>query len=184
MPVWHKHGVPVPARSRRVPPPLDAAALERLALRYVERFATTRGKLAAYLARKIRERGWEGPEADVDRLVGRFAELGYVDDRGWAEGRAAAMGRRGFGARRVAAELGRAGVGEEDGADALEQARQDALDSALRLARRRRIGPFADAPPDQRLRERQLAALLRAGHGLTLARRIVDAAPGSSLEND
>jgi regulatory protein len=36
---------------RRIPGPLDSAALDRLALRYVERFATTRAKLAAYLAR-------------------------------------------------------------------------------------------------------------------------------------
>ena len=44
-------------QERRTLPPLDAAALERLALRYVERFATTRGKLTDYLRRKIREIG-------------------------------------------------------------------------------------------------------------------------------
>ncbi|HVJ00769.1 MAG TPA: RecX family transcriptional regulator, partial [Sphingomonas sp.] len=48
------------ARSRRPLSPLDRADLERLALRYVERFATTRARLAAYLDRKIRERGWAG----------------------------------------------------------------------------------------------------------------------------
>ena len=32
---------------------LDPAALERLALHYAGRYATTRAKLAAYLARKI-----------------------------------------------------------------------------------------------------------------------------------
>ena len=61
--LWHNDGV-MPqtrtSRERRQPPPLDAAALERLALRYVERFATTRGRLTDYLTRKIRERGWEG----------------------------------------------------------------------------------------------------------------------------
>ena len=44
-------------REPRLARPLDAAALDRLALRYVERFATTRGKLADYLRRKMRERG-------------------------------------------------------------------------------------------------------------------------------
>ncbi|KTW08260.1 RecX family transcriptional regulator, partial [Sphingomonas sanguinis] len=37
--------------------------LERLALRYVERFATTEGKLVDYLTRKLRERGWAGEGA-------------------------------------------------------------------------------------------------------------------------
>lgn len=179
MPVWHKHGVPVASRSRRPPPPLDAPALERLALRYVERFATTRGKLAAYLGRKLRERGCDGPAPDVAALADRFARLGYVDDRGYAEGKAAAMVRRGYGARRVAATLDAARVSADDAAPALDHAREAALASALALARRRRIGPFAAAAvADPRERERQLAVLLRAGHGLALARRIVESAPG------
>ena len=65
-------------RSRASPKPLDAAALERLALRYVERFATTRGKLTAYLTRKIRERGWTGEAADPAALAEFVAHAGSV----------------------------------------------------------------------------------------------------------
>ncbi len=83
--------VPAP---RRQAPPLDASALERLALRYVERFATSRAKLADYLRRKIRERGWDGAPADVDALSERMAVLGYIDDRAFAEARARSLARR------------------------------------------------------------------------------------------
>lgn len=186
--MWHKHGVPARPPSsrtqRRALPPLDAAALERLALRYVERFATTRGKLVAYLGRKVRERGWEGEPADMVALAARFASLGYVDDRGYADGKAASLVRRGYGARRVSAALHAAHVGEEDRVDAVQHARDAARESALVLARRRRIGPFAAAPADPRERERQLAVLLRAGHELTLARRIVNCVPGKCPEDD
>lgn len=180
--MWHKHGV----RPPRALSPLDPAALERLALRYVERFATTRGKLAAYLARKVRERGWAGDvPPDPAAVAERMAVLGYVDDRGFAEQKGAALVRRGYGARRVADSLRAAGVAAEDAAAALEQARADSWDSALRLAQRRRIGPFAvQQVHDPKLRERQLATLLRAGHDMATARRIVSAAPGQipSLE--
>jgi regulatory protein len=176
--VWHKHGVPPRSRSSRPPPPLDARALEQLALRYVERFATTRGKLAHYLARKIRERGWDGEPADIAALTQRFAERGYVDDRGFAAMKGAALTRSGYGVRRVADALRAAGVAEPDAATALAEARAAAWDSALKLARRRRIGPFADAVPDPRTRERQMAALLRAGHGMDIARRILASPPG------
>jgi regulatory protein len=90
---------------RRPPRPLDAAALDRLALRYVERFATTQGKLADYLRRKVRERGWEGEPADPAAIAARMAALGYVDDRLYAESKAAALARRGLGARRVGAAM-------------------------------------------------------------------------------
>lgn len=167
---------------RRPIPPLDAARLERLALRYVERYATTRGKLRDYLTRKLRERGWDGETpADAAGLAERLAELGYIDDRGFAESRAAAMGRRGLGARRVAGAFREAGIVAEDA-----EAVQPAIDAragitALAFARRRRIGPYASVTADRPAREKALGAMLRAGHRYDLARRIVDL-PAAELE--
>jgi regulatory protein len=168
---------------RRPAPPLDAPALERLALRYVERFQTTRARLAQYLARKVRERGWDGDPADPHAIADRFAALGYLDDRAYAEARASALGRRGLGARRVAGALMQAGVGEEDRDHVAPAVAAEAVEAALRFARRRRIGPFADQPAERDAREKQLAAMLRAGHPLDLARRIVRLAPGETLED-
>ena len=170
-------------QDRKPPPPLDAAKLERLALRYVERYATTRGKLRDYLKRKIRERGWaDDTPADVVALADRMAELGYVDDRGFAEARVGAMGRRGLGARRIAGELRAAGIESED-SEAVQPAIVDQAEaSAIAFARRRRIGPFArdtgdDAPPDRakaaKANDKALSAMLRAGHSFDRARRIL-----------
>ena len=126
---------------RTPPPPLDAAKLDRLALRYVERYATTRGKLRDYLRRKVRERGWEGPDpADPAALAERMAELGYIDDRGFAEARVGAMGRRGLGARRIAGALRAAGIAEED-SDAVQPAIETQADASA-IA-------FAPPPPDR-----------------------------------
>lgn len=154
--------------------PLDPAGLEALALRYVGRYGTTRAKLRDYLRRKLADAEWRGDAAaDPDGLVERIAALGYVDDRLFAEQRSAALGRRGYGARRIGAALRAAGIEAEDGHDALEAAREEALASALALARRRRIGPFADVPPDRAAREKGIAILVRGGHDPAMARRIV-----------
>ena len=87
---------------RKPRPPLDGEGLGRLALFYAGRFATTRAKLRTYLTRKLRERGWSGEgepsaENEVERLVARFTELGYVDDKAFAVSRA--EGRRPNGGR-------------------------------------------------------------------------------------
>jgi regulatory protein len=171
-----------PRTPRRPPPPLDAAALDRLALRYVERFATTRGKLADYLARKIRERGWEGEPADPQALAAKMAALGYVDDRAFAEMRAAALTRRGLGGGRVTTALRQARVGEEDAAAVRPAVVGKAVATALAFARRKRIGPFAAVPADRAGQAKQLAQMVRAGHPFALARRIVAAAPGEEAE--
>ncbi len=172
-------------RGRRVKPPLDAAGLEQAALFYAGRYATTRAKLRIYLVRKVRERGWsEAQPPPIDALVERMATLGYVDDRAFASARASALGRRGYGLRRVDAALRAAGIGEEDGAEAREAAGEGAWDAALRFAERRKIGPFASDEADRAAREKAYAAMLRAGHSPRLARRIVGARPGEIPQAD
>jgi regulatory protein len=172
-------------RNRKPRPPLDAEALERLALFYAGRYATTRTRLKNYLGRKLAERGWggDGP-APVEGLVERLAELGYVDDRAFAASRAAALARRGYGERRVRHALAAAGISEDDGAPAREEARANAWQAALRFAERRRIGPFAAVEIDRPGREKALAAMLRAGHPIAIARRLVGARPGTIPEPD
>lgn len=166
-------------------PPFDRETLEQAALRYAGRYATTRSKLTAYLHRKLEERGW-GEEGDppVARLVERMSELGYVDDRAFARARAAALGRRGYGERRVRVALQVAGVEPEDREEAEQESQDTAFESALRFARRKRIGPFAEEKPDRAGREKALGAMLRAGHPMAIARRLVDSAPGDVPEPD
>jgi regulatory protein len=172
-------------RQRNPRPPLDNEGLERLGLFYAGRYATTRAKLATYLRRKLRERGWEGQsEPPVERLVARFAELGYVDDRAFASAKASSLLRRGYGERRVKDALHAAGIGEEDSAPAREDAEAQAFTAALRFAERRRIGPYAEAALERPQRDKAAAAMLRAGHRLDLVRRIVNAAPGEVPEPD
>ena len=165
-------------------PPLDREALERLALHYVGRYSTTRKKLRAYLARKVRERGWEGEAADIEALAERFSSLGYIDDRAFAEARAAAFQRRGYGERRLDQALRQAGISEEDSEQARDEARESALAAALRFAERKRIGPYAQAEPDREARQKALASMLRAGHRMDVAQRIVNARPGDIPESD
>ena len=170
---------------RRARPPLDAQELERLGLFYAGRYATTRAKLGDYLRRKLKERGWTGPGTPrVEALVERFAALGYVDDAAFAEARAGALLRRGYGERRVAQALRAAGIGADDAAPARQEAERKAEDAALRFARRRRIGPYAEAPLDRVARQKAAAAMLRAGHRLDLVRRILDASPGELPDPD
>lgn len=177
--LWHKHGALKHDRHRPPPRPLDRQSLERLAVRYVERYATTRARLTDYLRRKLRERGWEDPEPPApEALAERMHGLGYVDDAGFALSRASSLQRRGYGERRVRLALSAAGIAEEDGAPALAEAESGAWAAALRFAERKRIGPFAGSPPDRPLRERQLAMMMRAGHRLDHARRVLACRPG------
>jgi regulatory protein len=172
-----------PQRNPRLP--LDSEGLERLGLGYAGRYATTRAKLEAYLRRKVRERGWAEPGLPpYERLVERFAALGYVDDRAFASAKASSLLRRGYGERRVREALQAAGIAEEDSAPARDEAGEQAFAAALRFAERRRLGPYAAAVPDRPQRDKAMAAMLRAGHRADLVRRILAAPPGEVPDPD
>ncbi|MGI8943436.1 MAG: regulatory protein RecX [Qipengyuania sp.] len=178
-------------RGKRPPRPLDLAALEELALAYAARFATSAAKLENYLRRKLRERGWDGREEgreppDAAGLVERFVDKGYVDDEGYARARSGDLLRRGYGARRVSQALAQAGIGEDirQACDPQEQERRNA---ALTMARKRRFGPFcaaADGTAEEshKRREKQLAAMVRAGHDFTTAKAVIDARNAEEIE--
>lgn len=167
-------------RNRKPPQPLDPERLERLALFYAGRYSTTRAKLSSYLKRKVRERGWVGDgQPAIERLVQRFSELGYVNDRAFASSRAASLQRRGYGERRLDVALYVAGIDPDDAAEAKEQARSGAWDSAIRFATRKRLGPFARVEADSAGRKKALAAMLRAGHPMEIARKVLATPPGT-----
>jgi len=169
-------------RLRREPKPLDGARLDELALTYVARFATSAAKLERYLKRKLRERGWDGErEPDLAALVGRYVELGYVDDEAFARAKSGGLLRRGYGARRVRQALAEAGINEtvREGVRPGEGAERRA---ALAMARKRGFGPFGREPIDRERRQKQIGAMLRAGHPLDSAREMVDAASEAAAE--
>jgi regulatory protein len=162
-------------REKRPRKPLDSTRLEELALAYVARYSTSEAKLQTYLKRKLRERGWEDEgQPDVTAISARYLELGYIDDEGFARTKSGGLLRRGYGPRRVSQALYAAGIDEPIREDVApdEATRREAVQI---MARKRRFGPYfqSDLLPDRR--EKQIAALLRAGHGFDHVRAVMNA---------
>ena len=167
--------------------PLDETSLRDLALAYVARFATTGAKLEGYLLRKLRERGVaEDTDGrviapDVGALVARLIELGYVDDEAYARSKTRDLTARGYGARRVEQALWAAGV-DENTREETSPSEATLRRAAILLAKKRRFGPFGIAAEEEepaevvhKRREKQVAAMLRAGHKYEHVAFILDA---------
>ncbi len=170
-------------RKNHIATPLNEASLNDLALSYVSRYATSRAKLFAYLQRKLRERGWGGERpADPDAVADRMVELRYIDDGAYAAMKADAMVRRGYGKRRLSDIYFRDGIAEDDRAEADRLAEDGRWDAAVTFARKKRVGAFAPAPLDPDQQRRALAAFLRAGHDMALARLLISLEPGADID--
>ncbi|MBN1337259.1 MAG: RecX family transcriptional regulator [Deltaproteobacteria bacterium] len=176
----------------RRPPDLDDPALWGAARRWVERYGGTAASLRAMLRRRIARALAAGSEVDVaearsrvDAIVARLEAAGLVDDAAWAEARAVTLARRGLARSVIRGRLASKGVPASAIASALDALADGEVDpdlsAAIALARRRRLGPYRD--PGQRAirRDRDLAALGRAGFGWALAVRVIDAPSVESL---
>lgn len=168
--------------SRRPPPKISPSYLENAALHYLERFASSRANLVRVLMRKA-DRSiahWGGEREDAARLAeavaAKLAGLGYLDDGAYAETKIRSLRRKGASTRLIRATLAAKGVGAETAHGAMaEEDGESELAAAFTLARRRRLGPYR--PPEARaaFRDRDMAALGRAGFSWEVARQVVEA---------
>jgi regulatory protein len=170
-----KHDAKPPAR-------MSETTLGPATLAYLARYATSTGNLRRVLIRKIRRsvaHYGDDPEpllAMVDQLVARHAASGAVDDRLYSESQTRKLRRRGASGRTIQQTLGAKGIPAEIIAEAAESLSSLAEDraAAIRLAKRRRLGPFRMTGRAEH-RQKDMAALGRAGFGYQLAAEIIDA---------
>lgn len=162
------------------PAPLEPALLERWALSYLQRFASSAENLRRVLRRRaLRHLGGDpervrGADALIEALVERYRAAQLLDDAAYAAGRARRDLAQGRSLRQIAAGLAAKGVGAPDAAAALASLRDGAADpdlvAACAFARRRRLGAFRMRPAE---RERELAAFARAGFGRRTAEAVL-----------
>lgn len=178
-------------REAKPAPPVTAAYLERVALAYLERYSASvmmlRQTLERRVARRCRLRD-EDPAAFAETIAGiveRARSAGLVDDARFTAARAATLRRRGTSARGLSAKLAAKGVDRTLIAETLENERdrdeeegRDAEAAAARAyAKRRRLGPFRRPGTRADHREKDLAAMARAGFSYGLAKAVVDSEP-------
>ena len=168
--------------------PITAKYLQNAAAFYLERYPSTAEGLRRVLNRRVRKAEMadapiiENVKQTIDAIVAKFVDAGVIDDQAFAQTKARALHRRGTSTRLTRQKLRLAGI---DG-DTLDQAmagldrelhadpRQREWQAALALARRRRLGPFRDKDRKEH-RNRDLAAMARAGFDYDLAKKVIDA---------
>lgn len=168
--------------------PIDAALLERWALAYLERYASSAENLRRVLRRRARKRGGGDRDGEaaacglIDGLVARYAAAGLVDDAAYAAGRARRGLAEGRSLRRIAAGLAAKGVAPEAAEAALAALRDSAADpdlaAACAFARRRRLGPYRSGAGERR---RELAAFARGGFDRRTAEAVLACADEAAL---
>ncbi len=177
---------------RKEPKKATSRHLENAALHYLQRFASSTENFRRVMMRRV-ERSARIHDTDqaegaamIEDLIRRFSGAGLLDDSVYAAGKALSLFRRGAPPRAIRAKLKSKGV--DDGAiDAAlaaltDEAAEPEFAAACVFARRRRLGPYRVKPGREERREKDLAALARAGFGYGVALSVVDADSVEEIE--
>ena len=163
--------------------------LERWALAYLGRYASSSENLRRVLLRRVRRRVPASSDtvqqvrALIDALLERYRLSGLLDDASYAVARAQSLHRRGESITRIHARLAAKGVETSVAAEAVRTLRSEIADpdlaAACAFARRRRLGPYRRAAPAP---ARELGAFARAGFARRVAELVLACADIDAVE--
>ncbi|MEM7171286.1 MAG: regulatory protein RecX [Pseudomonadota bacterium] len=171
-------------KRRRQPRKATAVYLERAALHYLDRYASSAANLRRILMNRVmrsaRAHGTDpqSGEQAIKAIIAKLTEKGLLDDRTYARAKGRSYLRKGLSIRGIRAQLTGKGIESEiidqviadlgDSPDDLD------LESAFGYARKRRLGPFRPTDRRDEWRARDLAALGRRGFTYDTAKKVID----------
>jgi len=168
------------AKKPRVPN-VTKLGLEGSALRYLERFDCTVGKLRQVLNARVRSAAKAGSEhavaapAIIEELLVRYQSSGLINDERFAQNFSARQRDRGASQRMIEMKLRARNVPAEVVSSLFPrgESRASELEAAQAFAKRRRLGPHRKAEDRQAYANKDLQALARAGFDFDTAKRVV-----------
>jgi len=156
----------------------------RSGLAYLDRYGGPSARLRRSLARRARRKGLEADDAEamIQAAMAEIERLGVLDDVAFARGKASTLRRRGASRRGAMAKLQATGLDAATAEAALAEHDDNfgpdgdpERAAARRYAERRRLGPWrADPETRPERRDRDIAAMARAGFPVRLAIAVID----------
>jgi len=185
---------PKSKKQPRPPRKITPERLANIALHHLDRYASSSENLRRVLERRVFKASRFHEDLDVeqakgwiDALLTRYVESGLLNDMAYAETRARSLMSRGSSSRLIRMKLMEKGIASETIDAALKALQLDAPDpelfAAVKLARKRRMGPFCDPAKRAELHDKHLATMARSGFSYDMAQRVIDAEDADELED-
>ncbi len=110
----------------------------------------------------------------IEELLADFERYGYLNDSRYAELKIRGYLAAGKSARYIKGKLLQKGISEDEADTLLAEQEYDPEELALKLAKKKKIGPFrGDEAARREYRQKDLAVLVRAGFDYTVAQKVL-----------
>lgn len=145
--------------------------LKNIGLYYLKRFESSVENLRSVLQKRVNQYAKENPEFNkkeayqwVENVLAEFEKLHYLDDERFTEIKVRHYLAVGKPARYIQNKLREKGIANAQIDEMLDDFGYNPQEMALKLAKRKKIGPFRPNEEARKLnRQKDMAALIRAG---------------------
>jgi len=175
---------PVRQPRRKPQKKITPQRLKNIGLYYLKRFESSVENLRAVLRRRIDAYARENPEWNkqeaydwAETVLAEFERLHYLDDQRFTEIKVRGYLNAGKPARYIQNKLRAKGISETQIKSVLQEEEYNPLEMALKLAKRKKIGPYRLAENRREFRQKDMGTLVRAGFDYDTVCEVLDYAP-------
>lgn len=177
---------------RKKPRKISESYLHNSGLYYLERFSASKEHFKNVMTRKVKRSCLEHSEQDYElyvnmvyELADKFERVGLLDDKVYTRAVVTSLRRKGMSRPAILNKMRIKGIPQEATMQALDvldnEAHETVQDAekaaALKLARKKRLGPYSRGEKeqeDQKYVRRALGVFARAGFSYEMAKSILD----------
>lgn len=158
--------------------------VKNIGLYYLKRFESSVGNLRTVLKRRVDAYAYQNKEFErseayewIEEVLEDFQRYGYLNDERYAEMKIKDYMSAGKSPRYILGKLREKGVDETIVNTLMDAQEYDPYETAMKLAKKKKIGPFcADGEVRRERRSKDLAILVRAGFDYDVAVKVLETA--------
>jgi len=157
--------------------------LKDLAFAYLEKYSPSKQQLKVYLLKKylIKIKGTKSKKEVsiiIDEILVNLEKNRLINDELYSDSKARMFLRKGYSLNKINQSLRHKGIGNEHIKKSIDKIKEDKIEpdfvSALRLCKRRRIGPLRPGANRELFYKKDMGILARNGFSFELSKRVLD----------
>ncbi len=157
--------------------------LKDLAYSYLEKYSPSKQQLKVYLLKKYltKIKGSKSKKevtSIIDKIILNLESNKFLNDEMYSDSKARMFLRRGYSLNKINQSLRNKGIEDKFVRQSIEKIKEDQIEpdfvSALKLCRRRRIGPLRPESNRELFYKKDMGILARGGFSFDLSKRVLD----------
>ena len=157
--------------------------LKDLAYSYLEKYSPSKQQLKVYLLKKYlnKIKGTKSKKevtSIIDEIISNLEKNRFLNDEMYSDSKARMFLRRGYSLNKINQSLRNKGIDGKFIKQSLDKIKEDEIEpdfvSALKLCKRRRIGPLRPGANRELFYKKDMGILARGGFSFDLSKRILD----------